>query len=110
MTDESRPPADSDAPRRKAPVKRKHTVGRVVGISALVGLWSHHRAGTVQWGQGALFGLVGIGGAYLGTRASRGVDGNLLLTLFAALLVVVPAMDAILFVASRWIGAAVGWA
>ena len=36
MTDESRPPADSDAPRRKAPVKRKHTVGRVVGISALV--------------------------------------------------------------------------
>jgi len=61
----------------------------IVGISSLVGLWSHHRAGTVQWGQGALFGLVGIGGAYLGTRASRGVDGNLLLTLFAALLVVV---------------------
>ena len=46
----------------------------IVGISSLVGLWSHHRAGTVQWGQGALFGLVGIGGAYLGTRASRGVE------------------------------------
>lgn len=61
----------------------------IVGASSLAGLWTHHRAGTVQWGQGSLFGLVGIGGAYLGSVASRGVDGELLLAMFSALLLVV---------------------
>lgn len=61
----------------------------IVGLSSLVGLWSHHRVGNVQWGQGALFGVVGIGGTYGGALASQGFDGDTLLFAFAVLLVVV---------------------
>lgn len=64
----------------------------IVGVSSLVGLVPHHRNGNVQWGQGLLFGVLGAGGAYVGTLASRGVNGNVLLAMFAALLVVVAAL------------------
>lgn len=64
----------------------------IVGVSSLVGLVPHHRRGAVQWGQGVTIGVLGVGGAYLGTRAAAGVDGNLLLAMFAGLLVVVAAL------------------
>lgn len=64
----------------------------IVGVSSLGGLVPHHRRGAVQWGQGLTFGVLGVGGAYLGTRAAAGVDGNLLLAMFAGLLVVVAAL------------------
>ena len=64
----------------------------IVGVSSLVGLVPHHRRGAVPWGQGVTIGVLGVGGAYLGTRAAAGVDGNLLLAMFAGLLVVVAAL------------------
>lgn len=61
----------------------------IVGLSAFIGLWPHQRQGNVQWGQGVLFGLIGIVGSFIGTQAARGISGPWLMTLFAALLVVV---------------------
>ena len=61
----------------------------IVGLSAFIGLWPHQRQGNVQWGQGILFGLIGIVGSFIGTQAARGLSGPWLMTLFAALLIVV---------------------
>ena len=66
----------------------------VVGVSSLIGLVSHHRAGAVRWKLGALFGLAGVGGAWLGAFLAHGVAQPVLLTLFSALLVVVAGLMA----------------
>lgn len=63
----------------------------VVGVSSLFGLVPHLGAGNVRVGQGLLFGAVGIAGSYLGSTLSRGIDANLLLSLFACLLLVAAA-------------------
>ncbi len=61
----------------------------VVGLTAVAGSLGHHRAGRVRWADGLVFGLLGAGGAYLGTRASTAVPAQVLLAAFAVLLVVV---------------------
>ncbi|MCB4208914.1 sulfite exporter TauE/SafE family protein [Arthrobacter sp. UM1] len=66
----------------------------IVGVGALVGLIPHHRGGHVMWRQGALYGVLGLLGSFLGTRLSAGVDERLLLGMFAALLVVVAVLMA----------------
>jgi len=61
----------------------------VVGLTAVAGSMGHHRAGRVRWAEGLVFGLLGAGGAYLGTRGSTAVPQAVLLSAFAVLLVVV---------------------
>lgn len=61
----------------------------VVGISALSGALVAWRAGNVYLARGVAFGLVGTAGAALGATLSVRVDPNLLLALFAALMLVV---------------------
>jgi len=58
----------------------------IVGITALVGMAAHWRAGQVRPVQGITFGVLGIAGSYAGTRLSASVSPNLLLTLFAVLM------------------------
>ncbi len=61
----------------------------VVGLTAAAGALGHHRAGRVRWADGLLFGLLGAGGAYVGTLGSATVPAPVLLAAFAVLLVVV---------------------
>ena len=58
----------------------------VVGLSALSGLVLHLRAGRVAVAAGAVFGVLGVAGSWLGTTASANVDPDVLLTAFAALI------------------------
>lgn len=69
------------------------TVGSlvVVGVGALVGIAQRGRDGHTRFGTGLAFGLLGLPGSYLGSILARRLDGNLLLALFSALLVVVAA-------------------
>ncbi len=66
----------------------------VVGVTALVGAISAYRAGTVKLGRGVAFGVVAIGGAALGARASGEVSEDVLLASFAVLMLVVGALMA----------------
>ena len=61
----------------------------VVGMTSLIGAITAHRAGRVMLGRGVAFGLVAIGGAALGAKASGLVPEPVLLASFAALLLVV---------------------
>jgi uncharacterized membrane protein YfcA len=61
----------------------------VVGITALVGAVPHARAGRVRATDGLVFGATAVGGAYVGSRASVLVPGDVLLVGFAGLMVVV---------------------
>jgi len=61
----------------------------VVGVTSLVGAISAHRAGNVLVSRGMVFGLVAIGGAVVGAKASVLVSGPVLLASFAALMLVV---------------------
>ena len=58
----------------------------VVGAAALVGALAHARAGRVRLGPGLAFGLLGAAGSVLGSKAGAGVNPNLLLLAFAALM------------------------
>lgn len=60
-----------------------------VAASAAANLLSHAKARTVKWSCAAVFALTGIAGAALGAHAGKLVDGQRLLTLFGALMVVV---------------------
>ncbi len=64
----------------------------VVGVTALIGSVAAHRAGNVMVGRGVAFGVVAVGGAVLGARASTLVRDEVLLASFAALLLVVGAV------------------
>ena len=55
----------------------------VVGVTSLIGAVSAHRAGTVLLGRGVAFGLVAIGGAAVGAKASALVSDAVLLAAFA---------------------------
>lgn len=70
---------------------REATTGSlvVVGTTALIGAWQHWRAGRVRVGQGGLFGVLGVVGAYVGSRLAVGVPDPALLASFAVLLLVV---------------------
>ncbi len=63
----------------------------IVGISALAGMAAHWRAGRVRVMDGLTFGLLGIGGSYLGSTLSASVDPHLLLTAFTALILIAAA-------------------
>ncbi|HVB89015.1 MAG TPA: sulfite exporter TauE/SafE family protein [Beijerinckiaceae bacterium] len=60
-----------------------------VSASALGNLGSHWRAGNVKWRCAAVFSLVGVLGAFVGSAIAKSVDGQKLLALFGALMVVV---------------------
>jgi len=60
----------------------------IVGTTALAGMAAHWRAGRVRVVQGITFGVVGVAGSYLGSRLSAGIHPDLLLTLFAVLMLV----------------------
>lgn len=60
----------------------------VVGVTALGGLVSHWRAGTVRVRSGVLFGLAGVGGSVLGARLHLLLPSTALLGAFAVLMLV----------------------
>lgn len=66
----------------------------VVGTTALIGAIAARRAGNVLLARGAAFGVVAIGGAVLGAKASAHVDEDVLLAAFAALMLLVGALMA----------------
>jgi uncharacterized membrane protein YfcA len=59
----------------------------VVGTTSLVALVPHALAGHVHFRTGLVLGIFGMGGAYFGGRTAEGIDGDLLLSLFAVLMV-----------------------
>jgi uncharacterized membrane protein YfcA len=58
----------------------------IVGLTALAGMAVHYRAGRVRLAQGVTFGVLGVAGSYAGTRLAAGIKPDLLLTLFAGLM------------------------
>jgi uncharacterized membrane protein YfcA len=61
----------------------------VVGVTTVVAAVAAHRSGTVLLLRGLVFGLVAVGGAAAGARASASVDEDVLLAAFAAMLLLV---------------------
>ena len=55
----------------------------VVGVTSLVGAVTAHRAGNVLLGRGLVFGVVALGGATAGAKASAHVPDAVLLAAFA---------------------------
>jgi uncharacterized membrane protein YfcA len=60
----------------------------VVGTTSLVAMGSHAKQGNVAWRTGAVFGLFGMLGAFLGGKLAALIPGSVLLTLFALLMFV----------------------
>lgn len=58
----------------------------VVGVTSLIGAGTAHRAGNVLRGRGVAFGVVAVGGAAAGAKASAHVPDGVLLAAFAALM------------------------
>jgi len=58
----------------------------IVGITAAGGMIAHRRAGRVRLAPGITFGVLGAAGSYAGTRLSSSVPPDLLLSLFAGLM------------------------
>ena len=58
----------------------------IVGITAAAGMLAHHQAGRVRLAPGITFGVLGVAGAYAGTRLSASIRPDLLLSLFAGLM------------------------
>ena len=58
----------------------------VVGVTALVGIVPHARAGRVRWRTGLFFGAAGMVGAYAGGRLAAFVSGSVLLVLFGLMM------------------------
>lgn len=65
------------------------TAAVAVSLSALLGLAGHARAGTVKWNCALVFAGAGSLGAFLGARAGKATDPDLLLALFGLLMLVV---------------------
>jgi len=65
------------------------TAAVAVALNALAGLAGHARAGTVKWPCAITFSLAGVAGATLGAEAGKAMDGQRLLALFGALMIVV---------------------
>ncbi len=63
----------------------------IVGITALAGMAAHWRAGRVRLAQGITFGVLGVAGSYAGSRLAASIRPDLLLTLFAGLMLVAAA-------------------
>jgi uncharacterized membrane protein YfcA len=58
----------------------------IVGVTSLVGMAVHLRAGRVRVRSGIVFGVLGAGGAFVGSRLSASVDPNALLAAFSVLM------------------------
>lgn len=67
----------------------------VVGVTSLTGAVTAHRAGNVMLGRGVTFGVVAIGGAAAGAKASAHVADSVLLAAFAALMLLVGGLMAL---------------
>ncbi len=65
------------------------TAAIAVGLNAAMGLVGHARAGNVKWRCGAVFAAAGVAGALTGAALGKAYDGQSLLFLFGALMVVV---------------------
>ena len=63
-----------------------------VTASALTNLIGHWRAGAVKWRCGLVFAAAGVAGALAGSSFAKTVDGQKLLALFGALMIVVGAL------------------
>ena len=63
----------------------------IVGITATAAMIAHQRAGRVRLAPGIAFGILGVAGAYAGTRLSASIRPDLLLSLFAGLMLVAAA-------------------
>jgi len=70
----------------------------IVGVSALIGMAAHQRAGRVRVASGVTFGVLGIAGTYVGSRLSANVKPDVLLAAFSMLMLVVAA---VMFARSR---------
>lgn len=60
----------------------------IVGVTALAGMVAHLRAGRVQVRSGIIFGVLGAGGAYVGSVLSASVNPHVLLAAFSVLIVI----------------------
>lgn len=60
----------------------------VVGITSLVGVLGHARAGRVRWKTGMIFGLSGMAGAFAGGRIAAFLPGQVLLFAFGVVMLV----------------------
>lgn len=73
-------------------VETREAVGMslaVVGATSLFGAFLHYRKGTVSFSSAMLFGMSGIGGAFLGSPLTHLVSPDVLMLVFAALMFVV---------------------
>ncbi|HET8616404.1 MAG TPA: sulfite exporter TauE/SafE family protein, partial [Actinomycetales bacterium] len=61
----------------------------IVGTTSLIALVPHARRGNVRFGQGVTFGVLGVAGSFAGSLASTRVPAAVLLSAFAALMLVV---------------------
>lgn len=59
----------------------------IVGVTSLVGLVSHARAGRVRWRTGVVFGIAAMGGAFVGGIVGGYVPGAVLMVLFSAMMI-----------------------
>lgn len=76
----------------------------VVGVTSLVGAATAYRSGNMLLGRGVTFGLVAIGGAALGAKASALVSEPTLLAAFAILMLLVGGAMAVRQVRARQSG------
>ena len=58
----------------------------IVGITSIAGVAVHLRAGRVRLRSGIVFGVLGAGGAFAGSRLSASIDPNALLVAFSVLM------------------------
>jgi uncharacterized membrane protein YfcA len=63
-----------------------------VAVNAAANLLPHARAGRVKWRCAFVFSVAGIAGAFIGSSIGKRLDGNLLLALFALVMILVGAL------------------
>jgi hypothetical protein len=63
----------------------------IVGVTAVAGVTAHARAHRVRFGDGLMFGALGVAGSVLGSRLSAGIGSFVLLSAFAGLMLVAAA-------------------
>jgi len=60
----------------------------LVGITSIIGIVPHWRAGRVRLLAGSVFGLAGVGGSLVGSRWNKAVDPDVLLLAFSGLMMI----------------------